>query len=281
MKESGYLMKYVLFTGATGGLGTLCVKELSQKGDWTVFATGTNGAVLDHLRKLPNVIPLKMDITIQESINAAHSTVQSFTNSLDAIVNFAGLTYFTSLIEGDSVDAIEKLLSVNVMGTVRVNRTFFEMVYKGRGRIINCSSESGWMTPQPFAGPYVLSKYAVEAYNDSLRRELMFLGIPVIKIQPGSYDTQLTQQISTYFNKVINETKYYKEILTKMKPLMKMELNHKNDPRQLVKSVIKAMESKHPKLKYRVGTGKLLAMLELFPEECVDKIYKLMLTLHK
>ena len=274
-------MKYVLFTGATGGLGTLCVKQLSQKGDWTVFAGGTNEAALEQLGKLPNVIPVKMDITIQESVNAGYSAVQLFTKSLDAIVNFAGLTYFTSLIEGNSVDAIEKLLNVNVLGTARVNRTFFEMIYKGCGRIINCSSESGWMTPQPFAGPYVLSKYAVEAYNDSLRRELMFLDIPVIKIQPGSYETQLTQQVSTYFDKTVNETKYYKEILTKMKPLMTMELNHKNDPSHLVKTLIKAMESKHPKLQYRVDTGKLLAMLELFSERCVDKIYKLILKFHK
>ncbi|MDF2632960.1 MAG: Short-chain dehydrogenase/reductase, partial [Caproiciproducens sp.] len=194
-------MKYVLFTGATGGLGTHCVKELSQKGDWTVFAAGTNEAALEQLGKLPNVIPVKMDITIQESVDAAHETMQSYTDALNAIVNFAGQTYFTSLVEGDSVDAIDKLLKINVIGTARVNRTFFEMVYKGQGRIINCSSESGWMTPQPFAGPYVLSKYAVEAYNDCLRRELMFLDIPVIKIQPGSYETQLTQQVSKYFDK--------------------------------------------------------------------------------
>lgn len=270
-------MKYALFTGATGGLGALCVRELSKKGDWTVFAAGTNEAALEQLGKLPNVIPIQMDITLQESILAAHRAVQFHTHTLNAIVNFAGLTYFTSLIEGDSVNAIEKLLRVNVMGTARVNRTFFEMIYKGCGRIINCSSESGWMTPQPFAGPYVLSKYAVEAYNDSLRRELMFLDIPVIKIQPGSYETRLTRQVNDYFEKTIRETKYYKEILTKMKPLMTMELNQKNDPRRLVKALMKAVESKHPKLQYRVGTGKLLLLLELLPEKWIDKMYQLIL----
>ena len=66
-----------------------------------------------------------------------------------------------------------------------------------------------------------------------------------------------------------------------MKPLITIELNRKNDPCHLVKTVIKAMESKHPKLQYRVDTGKLLAMLELFPERCVDKMYKLILEFHK
>lgn len=267
-------MKYAFFTGATGGLGKQCVEALSGLGNWTVFAAGTNKAVLEDLGKLPNIIPVEVDVTRSESIDRAYEAVKNVTGRLDAIVNFAGLTYFTSLIEGDAVQAVEKLLAVNVMGMVRINRKFFEMIYEGKGRIINCSSESGWMTPQPFAGPYVLSKYAVEAYNDSLRRELLFLDIPVIKIQPGSYDTHITQKVSDDFDKVLSETKYYKKILQKMKPMMTMELNQKNDPRKLRKTVIKAMEAEHPKMKYRVGTGKMLSMLELLPEGCVDFIYK-------
>ncbi len=269
-------MKYAVFTGATGGLGSLCVKELSGMGNWMVFAGGTNEAQLHRLGKLENVIPVRLDVTKQESVNAALETIKSYTNKLDAVVNFAGVTSFTSLVEGDSVESIEKLLNVNVIGTARVNRSFFDMIYKGRGRIINCSSESGWMTPQPFAGPYVLSKYAVDAYNDSLRRELIYLGIPVVKIQPGSYETNITHQVYENFDRAISKTKYYSKLLAKMKPLMAMELNQKNDPRQLVKTVIRAMESRHPKLKYRIGTGKLLAMLELLPERGVDIIYKLM-----
>jgi len=271
------MMRYVLFTGATGGLGSLCVKRLSQTGDWTVFAVGTNEVLLEQLKGFPNVVPCKADITNQDSIDSMYEMIQSYTETLDAIVNFAGISYFTSLIEGNCVDAIDRLLKVNVLGTARVNRTFFEMIYKGHGRIINCSSESGWMTPQPFAGPYVLSKYAVEAYNDCLRRELMFLDIPVIKIQPGSYETRLTKQVTEYFEKTVNETKYYKDILKKMKPLMTKELNQKNDPLRLVDILIRALESKRPRLQYRVGTGKLLLLLELLPEKCIDIVYRLIL----
>ena len=268
-------MKYVLFTGATGGLGMLCVKALSATSHWTVFATGNNEAVLEKLAKLPNVVALKMNVSNQESINATFKEIQTRTKKLDAIVNFAGLTHFTSMIEGDSISAIEKNIDVNLMGTARVNRTFFEMIHKGKGRIINCSSESGWMTPSPFAGPYVLSKYAVEAYNDSLRRELLYLNIPVIKIQPGAYDTQLTQQVTNYCDKLIAESKYYKKLLEKMKPLMMLELKQKNDPNELVKAVLKAMGSKRPRLKYRVGTSKILVFLELFSDKQVDMIFKL------
>ena len=163
-------MKYVLFTGATGDLGRCCIEELSALGGWTVFAGGTNPAKLASLGELKNVIPLPLDVTSEESIEKAYETVRGITYRLDAVVNFAGIHTFTSMVEGDCVHEIEKMLDVNVMGMVRVNKRFFEMVRIGHGRIVNCSSESGWMTPQPFNGPYTMTKYAVEAYNDSLRR---------------------------------------------------------------------------------------------------------------
>lgn len=267
-------MKTVLFTGATGGLGSLCVKALSESGRWTVFAAGTNDEALARLASLPRVVPLHMDITDGNSITAALDAVAAAADSLDAIVNFAGLSSFASLVEGNSPEEVQRLLDVNVMGMVRVNRTFFELLLRGRGRIINCSSESGWMTPQPFAGPYVVSKHAVEAYNDSLRRELMFLGISVIKVQPGSYETRLTGQVFRDFDRALSETDHYKDVLSKMKPLMAMELVQKNDPQKLVQTVLKALEAKHPRLRYRVGTGRMLALLELLPEGGVDAVYR-------
>jgi len=268
-------MKYVFFTGATGGLGEACVEALSRTGRWTIFAAGTNEVALDRLGELPNVIPVRVDVTKQASVEAALAAVKARTETLDAVVNFAGLASFTSLVEGDSLGAIERLLAVNLVGTARVNRTFFELRHKGHGRIVNCSSESGWLTPTPFAGPYVLSKYAVEAYSDSLRRELMFLGIPVIKIQPGSFETPVRQKMNDLFQKSLAETQYYRKLLLRLKPLMVMELGQRNDVRRLADALLKALESNRPRLQYRVGTGMLLALLELFPERWVDKIYML------
>jgi NAD(P)-dependent dehydrogenase (short-subunit alcohol dehydrogenase family) len=273
------MMKYVLFTGATGGLGEVCVKALSQTGCWTVFAAGTNIKKLDEFRVLANVIPLQMDITDDLSVLTAQKSVAEHTDKLDAIVNFAGCSAFASMVEGDCVKLTQRLLDVNVMGMIRVNRAFFELLPKGMGRIINCSSEAGWMTAQPFAAPYFLSKRAVESYSDSLRRELMFLGIPVIKIQPGSFQTNMTKNTLAGFYQTLNETKYYKNVLSRLKPLMTQELKHDNDAGKLAKVVLRALNAKRPKLKYRVGTGKMLAMLELFPEKGVDLLYQWLLKL--
>ena len=267
-------MKYVFFTGATGDLGRQCVKILSDSGRWTVFAAGTNEERLKQLGTWPNLVPIRCDITEQASVEAARQFVALQTGKLDAIVNFAGLTAFTSAVEGDIIQMTEKLLAVNVMGMVRVNKVFFEILNKAKGRILNCSSEAGWMTAQPFAAPYFLSKRAVEAYSDSLRRELMFLGIKVIKIQPGSFKTKITEDIYQCYDQTLNCTMYYKNLLIKMKPLMVQELTNNNDPVRLARMVMKALDVRHPRLYYRIGTGKLLSLLEILPERWVDGVYK-------
>ena len=119
-----------------------------------------------------------------------------------------------------------------------------------------------------------MTKYAVEAYNDSLRRELMFLNIPVVKLQPGSFKTQLTEKIYRDFDRAIETTNYFRKILTTMKPMMTMELELDHDPKKLARKLISALTAKHPRTKYKVCTGKLLMMLELLPDKAVDLAYK-------
>lgn len=267
-------MKYIFFTGGTGGLGIPCVKTLSERG-YTVFAAGTNEKKLAEIGKLKNVIPVLTDITDTGSVKAAYKTVETYTTKLHAVVNFAGLTTMCSMVEGDCISTAERLLEVNVMGMIRVNRIFFDLIYAGSGRIINCSSEAGWMTPQPFVAPYFFTKHAVEAYNDSLRRELMHLGVPVIKIQPGAFKTAILDSASESFEKMLSETTYHKKVLVRMKPMMVQELNKGGNPLRVADTLIKAVEAKHPKLRYRIGTGKLLASMEILPDLWLDRIYSL------
>lgn len=269
-------MRYALVTGATSGLGDHVAKVLAQMG-WHVFACGRNETALQNLRDTTYETPVKMDVTDQESIDAAYQEICQQTDHLDAIINFSGVQKMGSLIESD-VKLTEDCLNVNLLGMVRVNKTFFPLVEKCRGRIVNCSSECGWMTPQPFNGPYTLSKYAVEAYNDSLRRELMFLDIPVIKIQPGSFKTAIFNSTLHSFDELIENTTHYKEVLSRMKVFMMIELKASNDPKYLVRAVIDAVTSPTPKRKYRVKNSKLLELVESMMPFAVDNMYKMFMT---
>jgi len=255
-------------------LGTPCVERLSKNG-WTVFAVGTNRDKLKKLGELPGVIPIGADITDTDSMYAARRAVMEHTDRLDAVVNLAGVSFFHSLVENDPLPCVERALAVNVLGTARTNAVFFELIERGHGRIINCSSSAGWMTAQPFAGAYIMSKRAVEGYNDSLRRELAILGIPVIKLQPGSFRTSITGDVEHGYDETLKQTKRYRAVLTKLKPLMDKTLRKSEHPDVFADTVIKALETKHPKIQYRKNSSFLLRLLDLLPETWIDRIYRI------
>jgi len=274
-------MKFALMTGATGGLGQHCVRRMAGSGRWTVFAAGTNRQKLAEFSCMPNVIPIEVNITDPAAVESAHELIKNHCGQLDAVINLAGQTAFGSAVEGDPAGQAEHLLQVNVLGMIRINSVFFDLIRRPGGRVINCSSETGWMTAQPFATPYVLSKRAVEGYNDCLRRELMFLGIAVIKIQPGTFQTGLTGRICQDYQATLESTRYSKALLTRLQPLMLHELRHNPDPDRLARTVMKALETRRPKIRYRVATGWLLLMLELLPEKGVDLLYRLLFKIRR
>lgn len=154
-------MKYAFVTGGAGGIAGAIVEALDKTGEWTVFATYHSKPLTElQARCSDRVIGVQLDITSQESCDKAAETVKGYTPTLDALLNFAGIHTMASLVEGDPVGIMEKMINTNVMGMIRVTKAFFQAgLLKGKqSRIINCSSECGWMQPQPFNSPYAITK---------------------------------------------------------------------------------------------------------------------------
>lgn len=266
-------MKTVLLTGATGGLGEAGARTLAGRG-WRVFACGTKPEKLQALQGIPGIIPLKMDVTDEQSILSARQSVLQHTGQLDAVVNFAGIGTFASLVEDDAIAVTQRMVDVNILGTVRVNRLFFDLVEKAQGRIVNCSSSVGWMTVQPFSGGYTLTKRAIEGYNDALRREAMFVGVKVIKIQPGPIQTAISDDLLGGFDRTLARTTHYRRVLQRMRPLMQSVMGRQGKPQQVADALVRALEDARPRLYYRVAPGLLLSLMELLPERAVDAAYR-------
>ncbi len=263
-------MKYMLVTGAASGIGKSITETMARRG-WKVFATDINKDVLRSM-EAKNIIPIYMDIKKEKSILDAYMKVAKETLYLDVIINCAGVRYINPLIE-DNLEEFKKSIDVNLMGMMRVNNIFFPLLNKETGRIINVSSETGRFSPSPFNGVDSISKHAVEAYNDTLRRELNFLGIKVIKIQPGPFKTPMRQNTIDSFKSSLENTKYFKNELKSMSKIMKNEIKSSKNIKYLLYSIVQACESKKPKTCYRVKNNISLVLLNLLPECLVDKIY--------
>ena len=269
-------MKYALITGAAGGLAGACVEELCKDECWTIFAADITEEGLNALVERTNdrVIPVVLDITSKESCEACAKKIEEEAGRLDVVVNAAGIHTMSSLVEGNITETVDRMLNINVLGMIRVNKAVFPLIKESGGRIINFSSECGWEKPQPFNTPYAITKYAVEAYTIGLRRELNFLGIDVVKIQPGSFKTGMHNQATAGYEKILETTQYYKPVLTVLKPLMSTAMAHPNDKKYLVETVMKTIYAKHPKTNYKCKNTWYLAAINPVPDKIIDFGYK-------
>ena len=265
-------MKNVLITGGAGGLGLATAEYLAQRG-WHVFAADYNKDALSKISH-QRITPIYVDISSDTSVAQAVDEVKHLTDSLDGVVNFAGILAMGSVIENDT-EMMRRILDINLLGMYRINRAFFDMIRMDKGRIINVSSEYGVLGAVPFHGFYTVSKHAVEVYSDALRRELMFLGIPVIKIRPGAFRSNMQGSTEIMFNKLLVTTSLYKSILSKMHTMMESKTAIAKDPVILAHKVYKALVSEHPRLVYSANHNISQKLISHLPARVQDLIYKL------
>jgi NAD(P)-dependent dehydrogenase (short-subunit alcohol dehydrogenase family) len=263
--------KTALVTGAGGGLGHATVERLVANG-WKVFEADISQEMLRSSMHDPDVVPVVMDVTDADSIQSAFDAVASQTHHLDGIVNFAGIMGIGSLVDIPE-ERLARIFDVNVMGTYRVNKKFFPLVEAAKGRIVNISSETGWQSAAPFAGPYAMSKYAVEAYSTALRRELSLLGVKVVTIQPGAFRTNMVSGIEHAFTVAAGESERFSRVLTKLRSLAVKAAGSAADPDVLAQVIETALTSKNPKPAYSVKPDKLRSLLEHLPVRAADRLY--------
>ena len=178
--------KAVLVTGASSGIGLKIAEKLSGSGFY-VYATARKEADLARLDAMDNVSSVRLDVTAQEEINAAVNFVEAQGRGLYGVINNAGVSAFSPLLTGPESD-MDFVFDVNVYGPYRVNRAFMPMLDESDGRTSTIGSISGFTGT---SGIYSMSKFAVEAYTDSLARETAGTGVHVSVVEPGGFKSRI------------------------------------------------------------------------------------------
>lgn len=171
----------VLVTGCSTGIGRATARRLSGRG-FEVVATARKP---DRLAGLEPALALGLDVTSQESVDAAVAATLERFGRIDGLVNNAGFAVRGVVEEVPDAQA-RALFDVNVFGVLRMLRAVVPTMRAQRsGRIVLLSSIAGKLTT-PTNGVYSASKAAIEALGDALRLELGPHGVGVSIIEPGS-----------------------------------------------------------------------------------------------
>lgn len=259
-------MEYVLVTGACGGMGAAAVKMLSEAG-YHVFAMDK---VLPEAAE--HVTPVRADITDLQSLQEAFELVLSVTESLYAIVHFAGIYVLDSLVEIEEED-LQKTFNINVFGAYRVNRVFLPLLEQG-SRIILTTSELANLDPLPFTGLYAITKSTLDQYAYSLRMELQLLGIRVIVLRPGAVSTGMLQVSMDQLDNFCRKTLLYACNARRFRRIVHGVESRNVAPQRIAGKVKTILARKRPQYVYHINRNPLLLLLNLLPGRMQTRIIR-------
>jgi NAD(P)-dependent dehydrogenase (short-subunit alcohol dehydrogenase family) len=178
--------KAILITGATTGIGRNLAETLAADGHF-VYAGARKQSDMDALNAIDNIMAVRLDVTKQDEIDAAVELVRKEGRGLYGLINNAGVAVFAPMIEVDEGD-MQFQMDVNMFGPYRVTKAFAPLIIESKGRISTTSSISGILSGS-MAGPYSMSKHAIEAFTDSLAEEMRKFEVEVSAVEPGNYNS--------------------------------------------------------------------------------------------
>ena len=185
-----------LITGASSGFGLLTSVTLAKRG-WRVLATMRDLFRREQLEAaaqaagvLDRIEFLALDVTNAKQIAELVATIAARPSPLHAVVNNAG--FAMAGFAEDVTDAeLRRQFETNFFGAAAVTRAFLPQLRRqGSGHIVMVSSISGRMG-FPGVSSYVSSKFALEGWAETLRLEMKPLGVQVVLVEPGSFETDI------------------------------------------------------------------------------------------
>lgn len=261
-------MKTILVTGASSGIGKALCLQLAAEGH-TVYAAVRNlkkGRA--ELKGAPkNLKLIELDVTKPAHTNRTLKEIQKAAGQLDVLVNNAGYGVYGPTEElGEK--GIREQFETNFFGAVRLTNAVLPLFREQKsGLIVQVSSILGKLA-LPTGSAYTSSKWALEAYSESLRYEMFPFNVKVTLVEPGLIRTKFKENMNT-----IKKAPHY-EFLHRLVQGDYRSFN--TSAEKAGDAIAKIIEKKNPAQRYLIGLdAKLSSMLRrIVPDFFMDLLIK-------
>jgi short-subunit dehydrogenase len=238
------MSKVILVTGASSGIGKSIATFLQSKG-YSVYGTSRNPKNIESF----SFKIIALDVLKVATIEKAIAHIIEKEGRLDVLINNAGMG-ITGPIEDTPTDEMRKVFDTNVFGAIDVMKAVLPQMRKQKsGMILNVTSIAGYMG-LPFRGLYSASKGALELITEATSMEVKNLGIQVMNVAPGDFATNIA---AGRFHTPVLQKSAYKEKYQMNLDLMDAHVDDGMDPIEMAKAVYKIINTKKPKIHYKVG----------------------------
>ena len=273
-------MKKVVITGVSTGIGYSSAKILCDSG-YRVFGSVRKQKDAEKVTSEfgANFTPLIFDVTDSKGIQENAQIVKAELipgEALAGLVNNAGVAMGGPINLIDT-DVFRKQFEVNFFGLIEVTKTFLPMLgavknSMQQGKIINISSVSG-RRAHPFVAPYTASKFAVEAFSDALRREMLLYGVDVILIEPGPIKTAIWDKVPDLDDNEFTGTDY-EHSLRKFYKIF-IEMGKKGFDADIIGNRVKEiLQDPSPKTRHVITPNRFInfTLPGILPDRIFDKL---------
>ncbi|MBI2683021.1 MAG: SDR family oxidoreductase [Acidobacteriales bacterium] len=251
--------KIAIITGTSSGIGLLTAVEMAGAG-YHVIATMRDPAKKDRLMAAAekagisqNIEVRALDVTRFEELPSIVEGIARDHGRIDVLVNNAGYA-LAGFAEDILLEELKAQLDTNFFGQVAVTKAVLPVMRRqGSGHIIMVSSISG-LVSFPITSSYSSSKFALEAWSESLRIELHSLGIRVVLIEPGAFDTDIWETNVRLGKRAMSPESSYFERARRYTERVKQERGRRADPRRVAQLIVRVAGMANPNLRYRIGS---------------------------
>src|SRR5438105_15164969 len=248
--------KVALVTGSSSGIGLLTAIELANNG-FKVIASMRDLGRRDRLDQAASAAGVsdkldvqRLDVSESAAMPALAEKLVRDYGRLDVLVNNAGFAV-AGFAEDVKLDELRQQFETNFFGHVALTKAVLPTMRQQRsGHIIMVSSISGLHGAFSISS-YSASKFALEGWTESLRMELNSLGIKVVLVEPGSYETDIWTRNARIAQKMLDGTSPNRERGQKMRD--RVQAIPKRYPMIAARAIARIAQDPNPRLRYIIG----------------------------
>ena len=250
--------KIAVVTGSSSGIGLVTCIELARNG-YRVVATMRDLGRSSRLEEAASGAGIRdrldlrrLDITEIDTLPDLVDAIVRDHGRIDLLVNNAGFSS-AGFAEDIQLHELRHQMETNFFGNVAMTKAVLPIMRKQcSGHIVQVSSVGG-RTAAPLLSSYNASKFALEGWSEALRVEVHSLGIRVMLIEPGDYDTDIWTRNVVIGKRAMSPSSPNKERSQRFAEFIKSRAPKRRDPREVARLIVSVANKPNPRLRYLIG----------------------------